>query len=146
MPTCHKRFYSFFKGICIFWDRKIIECIFNIHLTIEFILTFYITLGKCCKCLNKWKSVSAMSGDYGGCGRISYNRYLIFLCIIFDECGQALSCTSRTAFLFNNGWLRFRKLFVHLLIFCNMFLRLNCFAWFRIGIVYRPANCHRNSF
>ena len=122
MPTCHKRFYSFFKGICIFWDKKIIECIFNIHLTIEFILT----IEKCCKCLNKWKSVSAKSGEYGGCGRISYNKYLIFLRIIFDECGRALLCTSRTAFLFNNGWLRFRKIFAHLLISRKMFLRLNC--------------------
>ena len=70
---------------------------------------------------------------------------LIFLRIIFEECGRALSCTSRTAFLFNNGWLRFRKFFVHLLISHKMFLRLNCFAWFKTGIVYRPANYHRNS-
>ena len=43
-------------------------------------------------------------------------------------------------------WLRFRKFFVHLLISHKMFLRLNCFAWFKTGIVCRPANCHRNSF
>ena len=77
--------------------QEIHRMLFNIHLTIEFILPFK----KCCKCLNKWKSVSAKSGEYGG--RITYNKNLIFFSINFEECGRALSCISRIPCLYNNA-------------------------------------------
>ena len=134
LPTCYKRFYSFFKGICISCQKKFIECIFNIYLIIEFILS----REKCCKCLNKWKSVSAKSGEYGG--RISYNRYLTFFRIIFEECGRALSCTSRTPCLFNNAGCGSES------FSCICWIPAKWFTALIVSPGLRPANCQHNSF
>ena len=80
-----------------FLRQEIHRMHFNIHLTIESI----VSLKKCCKCLNKWKSVSAVSGEYGE--RITYKKNLILLRINVEECGRALSCISRTPCLYNNA-------------------------------------------
>lgn len=67
----------------------------------------FFPLKKLSKCLNKWKSVGERSGEYGGCGSVSYFNSWSFLRVGIAICGLALSWRRIGPFRFTNAGQRF---------------------------------------